>query len=117
MKVIDTYSDISSLAIDCGNGNVIAYPKQNGEDGNTYAIIFDNYEELENYCKNRNIDYEYKSNYLGTARFNNAHILIDDCDGIDNNHPIAENHRLYALNGRYSIRAFDDMFLITKWED
>ena len=117
MKVINTYSDISSLAIDCGNGNVIAYPKENGEDGSTYAIIFENDAEFKNYCKNRNIDYEHNSNYLGTARFNNAYILIDDCDGIDNNHPIPENHKLCALNGRYAIRAFDDDFFITKWED
>lgn len=114
-NIINTISDIASLAIDCGNGNIITYGKENGEDGSTYVAIFDNLKECDEYCTNLKIN-KSKVKFIGTARFNKAHVLYSDCAGI-NGQEIPEEEKIYTLNGRYYIQTINDIFFFTKIED
>lgn len=115
--ILNTDSDIASVAVDCGNGNIITYEKANGADGDTSVIIFANYDAYVKYCAIRNIDILYDVDNIATARFNGAHICRSDCAGLHGEKEIPDAEKVYTLSGRFAIKAKDDAVYFVKIEE
>lgn len=114
--ILNTDSDIASVAVDCGNGNIITYEKANGADGDTSVIIFASYDAYIKYCACRNIDALHDVKNIATAKFNGANICRSDCAGLHGEKEIAEDEKIYTLTGRFAIKAKDDAMFFVKIE-
>lgn len=115
--ILNTDSDIASVAVDCGNGNIITYEKANGADGDTSVIIFASYDAYIKYCASRDIDTLYDVKNIATARFNGANICRSDCAGLHGEKEIAEDEKIYTLTGRFAVKAKDDVMYFVKIEE
>lgn len=115
--ILNTDSDIASVAVDCGNGNIITYEKANGADGDTSVIIFASYDAYIKYCASRNIDTLHDVKNIATARFNGANICQSDCAGLHGEKEIPDAEKVYTLSGRFAIKAKDDAVYFVKIEE
>lgn len=115
--ILNTDSDIASVAVDCGNGNIITYEKANGADGDTSVIIFANYAAYIKYCASRNIDALHDVKNISTAKFNGASVCRSDCAGLHGEKEISEEEKIYTLTGRFSIKAKGDAVYFVKIEE
>lgn len=115
--ILNTDSDIASVAVNCGNGNIITYEKANGADGDTRVIIFASYDAYIKYCVCRNIDTLHDVKNIATARFNGANICQSDCAGLHGEKEIPDAEKVYTLSGRFAIKAKDDAVYFVKIEE
>ena len=115
--ILNTDSDMGSVAVDCGNGNIITYEKANSADGDTSVIIFANYGAYIKYCASRNIDVLHDVKNISTAKFNGARVCRSDCAGLHGEKEISEEEKIYTLTGRFSIKAKGDAVYFVKIEE
>lgn len=122
VKQIWTSSDIGSVAIDCGGGNIVTFSNGYG-DGTTKVYVFENEQEFKEYEK-EHIQYFFrygnKSDCLTlytTARFSGAEILNDDCAGIYDGDISPFERSGIKMTGRYAVYYWTRKVYFVKIQD